>query len=117
MERFEYFKFFHNISLADYELLTQNLKTKILRKGDLLTAPGQIQKELYFVKNGVQMSYFEAPNKSHVIAFTYFPNLCAMPESFSLQMPSRYYLSCLTDSELEYLTYDELQKLLTNLKR
>ncbi|MCR6641237.1 MAG: Crp/Fnr family transcriptional regulator [Sporocytophaga sp.] len=111
MERFEYFKFFHNISLADYELLTQNLKTKILRKGDLLTAPGQIQKELYFVKNGVQMSYFEAPNKSHVIAFTYFPNLCAMPESFSLQMPSRYYLSCLTDSELEYLTYDELQKL------
>ncbi|MBO9703181.1 MAG: Crp/Fnr family transcriptional regulator [Sporocytophaga sp.] len=111
MQRLEYFKLFHNVSLADYELLTQNLKTKIFRKGDLLTVPGLIQKELYFVKTGIQMSYFDTPNKSHVIAFTYPPNLCAIPESFSFQIPSKYFLTCLTDSELEYLTYDELQQL------
>ncbi|GAL87671.1 cyclic nucleotide-binding protein [Sporocytophaga myxococcoides] len=57
------------------------------------------------------MSYFDTSDKSHVIAFTYFPNLRAIPESFSFQMPFRYFLYCLTDSELEYLTYDELQKL------
>jgi len=111
MQRFEYFKLFHNISLADYELLTQNLKTKTFRKGDLLMVPGLIQKELYFVKSGIQMSYFDTPNKSHVIAFTYPPNLCAIPESFSFQIPSKYFLTCLTDSELDYLTYDDLQQL------
>lgn len=111
MERHEYFKLFHNISTADYTLLTDSLKSKFFKKGDFLTVPGQIQKELYFVKTGVQMSYFDTPNKTHVIAFTYFPNLCAIPESFSFQTPSRYFLTCLTNSELEYITFDELQKL------
>ncbi|MDZ4846345.1 MAG: hypothetical protein SH857_12430 [Chitinophagales bacterium] len=57
------------------------------------------------------MSYFETDSKIHVIAFTYPPNLCAIPESFSFQLPSKYYLTCLTDSEFQYLTFEELQKL------
>lgn len=73
--------------------------------------PGQIQRELYFVKSGVQMSYFDANYKTHVIAFTYFPNLCAIPESFSFQTPSKYFLTCLTESELDYITFEELQNL------
>lgn len=109
MERHEYFNLFHNISTADYDLLTNKLKTKTFRKGDFITVPGQVQRELYFVKSGVQMSYFDTENKTHVIAFTYFPNLCAIPESFSFQTPSKYFLTCLTDSELEYITFEELQ--------
>lgn len=111
MERHEYFKLFHNIGTDDFSLLTNNLKTKSFKKGDYITVPGQIQRELYFVKSGVQMSYFDAENKTHVIAFTYSPNLCAIPESFSSQIPSKYFLTCLTDSELEYINYEELQKL------
>lgn len=111
MERHEYFKLFHDIGTTDYELLTKNLKTKTFKKGDFITVAGQIQRELYFVKTGVQMSYFETDSKTHVIAFTYSPNLCAIPESFQFQIPSKYFLTCLTDSELEYITFDELQKL------
>ncbi len=111
MERYEYFKLFHDIGPADYNLLIKNLKTKTFRKGDFITVSGQTQRELYFVKSGVQMSFFEADNKTHVIAFTYPPNLCAIPESFSSQIPSKYFLTCLTDSELDYITFDELQKL------
>jgi CRP-like cAMP-binding protein len=111
MERYEYFKLFHDISTADFDLLTEKLKTKTFQKGDFITVPGQVQKELYFVKSGVQMSYFDANDKTQVIAFTYSPNLCAIPESFSLQTPSNYFLTCLTDSELEYITFEELQKL------
>lgn len=111
MERHEYFQLFHDISTADYDLLTNQLKAKTFRKGDFITVPGQIQKELYFVKSGVQMSYYDANDKTHVIAFTYFPNLCAIPESFSFQTPSKNFLTCLIDSELEYITFDELQKL------
>lgn len=112
MDRLQYLRTFHNITNEDYALLTQRLKHKTFRKGDFLTVPGQIQKELYFVKSGIQMSYFDTPHKSHIIAFTYFPNLCAIPESFSFQTPSNYFLTCLTDSELDYLTYESLQELL-----
>ncbi|QLH34398.1 MAG: hypothetical protein HWD62_20150 [Cyclobacteriaceae bacterium] len=63
MERHEYFNLFHDISTADYNLLTQNLKTKTFKKGDFIAVSGQIQRELYFVKSGVQMSYFDTDCK------------------------------------------------------
>lgn len=111
MEKHEYFKLFHDIGTADYRLLSDELKTKTFKKGDFITVPGQVQRELYFVKSGVQMSYFDANDKTHVIAFTYFPSLCAIPESFQFQTPSKYFLTCLTDSEMECITYDNLMKL------
>jgi CRP-like cAMP-binding protein len=111
MKREEYFKLFHEIGTADYNLLAKNLKSKTFNKGEFITVPGQIQRELYFVKSGVQMSHFDTDNKTHVIAFTYPPNPCAIPESFSFQTPSKYFLTCLTDSEMDYITFEELQKL------
>ncbi|HVI46096.1 MAG TPA: Crp/Fnr family transcriptional regulator [Chitinophaga sp.] len=111
MERYQYFKQFHDISIADYHLLTDNLKPRSFKKGAFITVPGQIQRELYFVKNGVQMAYFDTDDKTYVIHFSYFPNLCAIAESFSFQVPSKYFLTCLTDSELEYLSYEDLQRL------
>lgn len=111
MDRQAYFSLFHPLSDSDYALLTENLKPIACKKNDVLVVPGQIQRELYFVKSGVQMSYFDNADKTHVIAFTYYPNLCAIPESFSFQKPSTYFLTCLTDSELEALSYTELQNL------
>lgn len=111
MTLFDYFNVFHPIVEADYQLLASNLKPRSFKKGDLLTVPGQVQKELYFVKSGVQMSYFDAEEKVHVIAFTYAPNPCAIPESFSFQAPSRYFLSCLSDSEMDAISFETLQSL------
>ena len=111
MTRFEYLKRFYDIDESDYQPLTRALKKKSFRKGDYLTIPGQVQRELYFVNRGVQMSYFDADRKMHVIAFTYPPDFCAIPESFSFQIPSGYYLYCLTDSDMDYITYPELERL------
>lgn len=111
MERYEFFKQFHDISPADYHLLTDHFKTRSFKKGDFITIPGQVQRELYFVKDGVQMSYFDTGDKIYTLAFSYFPFLCAIAESFSFQVPSKYHLICLTDSELEYINYTDLQKL------
>lgn len=111
MEPYEYFRLFHEISPDDYGLLTGQLRTRTFKKGDFLTVPGQVQRELYLVKSGVQMSYFDADRKTHVVAFTYAPNLCAIPESFSFQTPSHYFLTCLTDSEMSCISYEALQML------
>jgi cAMP-binding proteins - catabolite gene activator and regulatory subunit of cAMP-dependent protein kinases len=111
LEQIEFFEFFHDISPADYNLLINNLRTKTYKKGDFIIVEGQTQQDLYFVKSGVQMSYFNADNKTHVLSFTYplFP--CLVPESFLFQTPSKYFLTCLSDSEMGYISYEGLQKL------
>lgn len=57
---------------------------------------------------GVQYSYLEAAHKRHVMAFTYPPQCCAIPDSFSFQQPANYFLECLTDSEMDALRYEDL---------
>lgn len=111
MRLLDYFRLFHPLPEADYALLVAKLRPRSFKKGDFLTVPGQVQKDLYFVKSGVQMSYFDAEEKVHVIAFTYAPNPCAIPESFSFQAPSRYFLTCLSDSEMDAISYDSLLEL------
>lgn len=111
MDQLSYFRLFHNISEADFLLLESQLGKKTCAKNEFITTPGQIQRELFFSVEGVQMSYFETENKTHVIAFTYPPNPCAIPESFNSQTPSRYYLKCLTDSSFKTISFDRLQNL------
>lgn len=106
---FDFLNLFHPLTNADFELLTKDLPTRKAAKGEWLVTPGQIQRELYFVQKGVQMSYYESDDKLHVIAFTYPPNLCAIPDSFLFQRESKFYLKCLSESEFLVLTYDRLQ--------
>lgn len=108
IDQLEYFRLFHDISQSDYALLTSKLKTKRFKRNEIIIGQGQVQKVLYFVKSGVQMSYFDAGHKTHVVTFTYAPDLCAIPESFSFQAPSKYFLISLTDSELDYISFSEL---------
>lgn len=111
-DRLGYLRMFHPISTEAFELLMTQINTKTFQKGSQLVVPGQIQKEMYFVKSGIQMSHFESEKKTHVIAFTYPPNLCAIPESFSLQKEAPYFLTCLTDSTLDCLSFQKLQWLM-----
>jgi CRP-like cAMP-binding protein len=111
MDQLEYFRKFYDLGHTDYALLTEGFRTREFKKNDLIISPGQVQTELYFVQSGVQMSYYESDDKLHVIAFTYPPNLCAIPESFSFQVPSRHFLKCVTDSQFSYLKFSELETL------
>jgi len=111
MLNLDFLKSFSDLGNQDQDLLLKKLKPKSFAKNSILISPGEVQRELYFVQKGLQMSYFEADNKTHVIAFTYPPNLCAIPGSFSFQKPSSYYLRCLTDSEFGALSYENLLEL------
>jgi CRP-like cAMP-binding protein len=111
MELFAYLQSFHPISERDFAELQSLLHSRTFVKGEDLVVPGQVQRDLYFVKSGVQFSYFDTVHKTHVIAFTYPPNPCAVPGSFSLQQPSAYSVTCLTDSEMDAVSYVDLQRL------
>ncbi len=101
----------HPISETEFAAIQARLKPRTCAKLGHLLVPGEVQKELYFVKKGIQMAHFESDTKSHVIAFTYFPDLCAIPDSFSLQKPSDFFLTCLSDSELDALSFQDLNAL------
>ncbi|HYG50520.1 MAG TPA: Crp/Fnr family transcriptional regulator [Flavobacteriales bacterium] len=109
MNQFAYFNLFSPLEQADFDLLMQRTKPRSFKKGESLVVPGQTQKELYFIKSGVQMSFFETDTNLHVVAFTYPPNTCAIPESFSFQRPSNHSLVCLSNSEMDAIAYDDLQ--------
>ncbi|MBK9272173.1 MAG: Crp/Fnr family transcriptional regulator [Saprospiraceae bacterium] len=109
-ELYQYLSGFYPIGMEDFHLLFENFSGKSFKKNEHIIVPGQTQTHLYFIGKGVQMSYHEGESKSHVIAFTYPPNLCAIPESFSFQRPSSYYLSCLTETSAHGISYENLQK-------
>tara|TARA_R110001606_G_scaffold151190_8_gene291616 strand:+ start:582 stop:1151 length:570 start_codon:yes stop_codon:yes gene_type:complete len=110
-ELYDFIKSIHSINEDDYQLLTEDLRTRQFKKGEHITQPGQIERQIFFVRSGVQMYHFEAFEKLNILGFAYPPNFCAIPESFLLQKSARYYLTCLTDSELDYLSFEKLQHL------
>ena len=82
-------------------------------KRSVLTQAGDIQRDTYFVLEGMQKSYYLKDGKQHVIAFTYAPSLSGIPESFFMQAPSRYFLETISDTRLLKLNYEMHQAMMT----
>ncbi len=116
MERYRFLNSFHAISETELDAIQDRLHSRTFKRGEHLVVPGQVQKQLFFIESGVQMCNFERDGKLHVIAFTYPPNLCAIPESFSLQKSSKYYFTCITESEVECLSFDDMQQLYSEFR-
>lgn len=110
-ERYKLIKSIHNIDEENYHLLTKELKTKHFKKGEDVVAPGQINQHLYFIQKGVLMYYFDSFGKTNILGFASQPDFCAVPESFYFQKPANYFLTCLEDCELDYITFENLQSL------
>lgn len=109
--RYEFIKSIHNINEDDYLLLTKDFKTKQFKKGESIIVPGQIESQIFFLRSGVLMYHFDTPRKTHILGFSSALDFCAIPESFFFQRPAKYYLTCLVDCELDYLTFENLQNL------
>lgn len=75
----------------------------------IMTAPGEIERYMYFVLEGIQKSYHLHEDKFYIIAFSYPPSFTGIPESFLTQSPSRYYLETVTDSVFLRISYERHQ--------
>lgn len=58
-------------------------------KRRVLTEAGNTERYLYFVKEGIQKSYFLNDGKQHVMFFTYSPSFSGIVESFLTQTVER----------------------------
>lgn len=81
-------------------------------KKHILTEEGNTQKDLYFILEGFQKSYYLNDGKEYIMAFTYAPSFSGIPESFFTQTPSKYFLETITPTRLLKISYDKHMKLL-----
>lgn len=107
----EYLTLFHPISSEVIPLLESKFKPIAFAKGEVITEAGEVCNKLLFIQSGVQMSCYETEYDLHVVAFTYAPGICAIPDSFSFRRPSLYRLIALSDTQAHYITRDELDEL------
>ena len=111
MDLFQFFNTFYPLQKAHFDLFASYLKPVSYKKGAYIIREGEVQKEVLFVKSGYQMSFINNEGKTHVIAFTYSPGPCCIPDSVLLQKPSDYFLQCITDSEFDTISFVDLNHL------
>ncbi len=111
VERHRFLNSFHPISPQEFNAIQTRLYSKTFKRNEDLIRTGQVQKYLFFIRSGIQMCHVERNEKMHVIAFTYSPNLCAIPDSFSEQIPSKYGFTCLTESVVDCLSFEDLHRI------
>jgi len=87
------------------------------KRKTMLTIPGDTERYLYFVVEGVQRIYYTKPDgKEATIIFTYAPSFSGVIDSLLLQKPSRYYLETLTQGVFLRAHYQQWQKLVQDTK-
>lgn len=98
--------------LAFYELNEKVLEEYLshwseysVPKKTIITACDRTEHFLYFVKEGIQKSYYLNEGKQHVMFFAYAPSFSGIVESFLTQTPSKYYLEAITDSTFLRIPY------------
>lgn len=79
------------------------------RRNEVLTQPGQVQRDMLFILEGLQRSYYIKDGREYVIAFTYPPSFSGIPESFLTRQPSRYFLQAVTDGAMLKLPWERLE--------
>lgn len=107
--------FFNNIHPVNQEILDKYISewTKYhAPKKSIMRAPGETERHMYFVLDGIQKSYYLNEEKQHIIAFTYPPSFSGIPESFLTQTPSKYFLETITDSTFLRLSFEKHQKMM-----
>lgn len=80
-------------------------------KNEYLTKPGQIERYLYFVEDGVQRGFHLVDGEEICVAFSFDHSYSGVIDSFLTQAPAKYYLQAISNSVLLRLNYNDLQNL------
>jgi len=106
-----YLNTFHTITDNEFSVFIEEHTIKTYKRNEIITAEGNVQKNMMIILEGVQYSYYLHKGKKQVIAFTYPLNLSGLPESFITQTPSRYFLEALTETTALEITHARVQYL------
>lgn len=102
-----------NLSVED-DNLPFPVHRKTFKKNEMVTGMGEIESKIYFIISGIIEIDIYKEGDNRIIDF-YFPNsfVCALT-SFLLQKPTEAELIAITDLEVEYVNYDDVQQAYQN---
>ncbi len=112
----EIFSLYNSISNSDKKLLESKVSSKTLKKGEFILMDGEIQDQLYLVRKGLLMTYFDNDEKRKVIDFAYKNRFAVDIDSFSNQSKSIYCIECMEDSVVESIHHNDLMTLFDSSK-
>jgi len=102
----------HPLDDADWYAMSGIWKPLIARRKEIISFPGETERYLYFVTEGVQRIYYlDDQNREATLAFTYRPSFGGIIDSLLMEVPSRYYYETLTPSSFIRAPYSEFKAL------
>jgi CRP/FNR family transcriptional regulator, anaerobic regulatory protein len=100
-----------NLNPSIEQDIEAHFNKKTLLKGEALIKEGQVNKNVYFVNKGI-LRNFLMKEGNDVTTWFFFPeDFITTFESFQLQIPGIETSEALTDCELYYISFEELEKL------
>lgn len=100
---------YNQISAEGKKFFRSKTTLKAYKAGDFLLLDGEVQEQLLLVKKGVLMMYYDnGDDKMQVVDFAYRNRFCADIDSFSGQKASLYNIECISNCEIESITYTRL---------
>jgi CRP/FNR family transcriptional regulator, anaerobic regulatory protein len=99
------------LSLGCLDRLSHIVKMTSLKKDEFLLREGQMCKNLYFIQSGLLKCYYFSDD-TQVSDWFLGENECAVAvESFYDRIPSQDFIQALEDTDLFYITFDDLENL------
>jgi CRP-like cAMP-binding protein len=98
---------------ADFEAFSRIWQPFEAKRKVILTAEGETERYVYFVKEGVQRAYSVGKDGRDVtLVFTYPYSFSGVADSFLLQKPSKYFFETLTPSVFLRAHFQQLDDLM-----
>ena len=93
----EFLSAYGTLSQNSFEIILKSNLIKEFKKNDILLKEGQYAKECYFVLKGCLRSYYLLNDEEKTTSF-FVENDPITPVSYTMEEPSKYYISCLENS-------------------
>lgn len=100
-----------NLDSADLANITGKFINKKVKKNDYLLQPGQVCRDLIFVREGCLRLYYISNEIETSVWFSFKNSSAIEIASFISEQPTNYFLQAIEDSEVLLLTKVELNKL------
>jgi len=107
MDLKQYLSSFHQTNESVLNEYLSHWSEYAVPKKTIITEAAQTESYLYFVKEGIQKSFYLNDGKQHIMFFAYAPSFSGIVESFLTQTPSKYCLESITAGTLLRISYAE----------
>jgi CRP-like cAMP-binding protein len=95
--------------IQEIQNTTELWTEKTIERNGYIIQPGEVEKHIYFVKEGSLRIFFISEFEEHTIRFGYKNSLITSLSSFLTNSPSEYYMQAIKKSTLQVIRKDDFK--------